>query len=37
LIEIGVKYARKSKFYDQLRAKLKKFIANDHFEKIIEL
>jgi len=31
------KIARKSKFLGQLRAKLKKFIGNDHFVKDVEL
>jgi hypothetical protein len=31
------KIARKSKFLGQLRDKLKKFVANDHFVKDVEL
>jgi hypothetical protein len=30
------KIIRKSKFWSQLRAKLKKFIANDHIAKGVE-
>jgi hypothetical protein len=37
LIEIRGKIARKSKFWSQLRAKLKKFAAKDHFGKDTEL
>jgi len=37
LIEIRGKLARKSKFWGQLRAKLKKITVNDHFAKNIEL
>jgi hypothetical protein len=37
LFEIGGKIARKSKFKGQLRAKLRKFAAKDHFEKGIVL
>jgi hypothetical protein len=33
LVQIRGKIATKSMFCDQLRAKLKKFAANDHFEK----
>ena len=31
------KITRKSKFWGQLRAKLKKLTANDHFEKGVKL
>jgi hypothetical protein len=37
LIKIRGKIARKSIFWDQFRAKLKKFAAKDHFEKGVEL
>jgi hypothetical protein len=37
LIEIKGKIAVKSKFWGQLRVKLKKFTANNHFAKNIEL
>jgi len=37
LIEIRGKIARKSKFFSQLRAKLKNFAANDHFTKDTKL
>jgi hypothetical protein len=37
LVEIKGKIARKSKFWGQLRAKLKKFTAKDHFAKGVEL
>jgi hypothetical protein len=33
LVQIRGKIATKSKFWDQLRAKLKKFAVNDHFKK----
>jgi hypothetical protein len=33
LVQIRGKIARKSKFWGQLRVKLKKFTVNDHFEK----
>jgi hypothetical protein len=37
LIKIRGKIARKSKFLGELRVKLKKFTANDHFVKGTEL
>jgi hypothetical protein len=37
LIAIRGKIARKSKFEGQLRARLKKFAAKNHFEKGIKL
>jgi hypothetical protein len=37
LVQIMGKITRKSKFWGQLRAKLKKLTANDHFEKGVKL
>jgi len=37
MVQIRGKVARKLNFLGQLRAKLKKFIANDHFVKSVEL
>jgi hypothetical protein len=37
LVQIRGKIERKLKFWGQLRVKLNKFAANDHFEKDVEL